>query len=239
MRGVSIRLACVALLCAPLGCTNMLPSSDSTDSPFRSFSGAFEAFAVISPGVTTVSDLKALQIDPDAQGVTVRPYTTISEVLLPHEGVPEDLHPPAVMECFRARDRCEVWLLDVERLKRRRTGQWLVDALRFHRYKEVDGFLFSGVLLILDDVAVYKLWAGIPSIQVFSHERNPLGPLNSGSLPRLEYRLRIPGLSSSIRTAAQTGGETPTKTTAKDKQAQRQAERERRRGQKPRRGPGI
>ena len=239
MRGTAIRVAALVLLGASLGCASLLPSSDATDSPFRSFSGAFEAFAVVEPGRTTIADLKALRIDPEAQGVTVRPYTAIAEVLLPHEGVPDDLHPPAVAECFEARGRCQVWLLDVERLKRRRVGNWFVDALRFRRYREMEGFLFSGVLLVLDEVAVYKLWAGIPSIQILGEETNPLGPFNNGTLPRVEYRLRIPGLSSNIRTASQTGAETPTKTTAKDKKALREAERARRRGQKTRRGPGI
>lgn len=239
MPGLAIRIATAAWVSASLGCTTLLPSSDATDSPFRSFSGAFEAFSVIVPGSTTVAQLRDLKIDPDASGVTVRPYTAIAEVLLPHEGLPADLHPPAVAECFEARDRCEVWLLDVERLKRRRVGNWFVDTMRFRRNRETEGFLFSGVLLLLDDVAVFKLWAGIPSIQVRGQENNPLGPFNNGSLPRVEYRLRIPGLSSHIRTASQTGAETPTKVTAKDKQAQRQEKRARRRGQTTRRGPGI
>ena len=187
---------------------------------------------MIVPGATTAAQLKKLQIDPDTQGVTVRPYTAIAEVLLPHEGLPADLHPPAVAACIEARDRCEVWLLDVERLKRRRVGNWFVDTLRFRRDREIDGFLFSGVLLLLDDVAIFKLWAGLPSIQIRGQENNPLGPFNNGTLPRVEYRLRIPGLSSHIRTASRTGAETPTKMTAKDKRA-------RRRAQKTRRGPGI
>lgn len=237
MRGVT-RWATFCALALSLGCTSLLPSSDATDSPFRSFSGAFEAFAVVVPGQTTVADLKALQIDPGRQGVTVRPYTAISEVLLSHEGVPDDLHPEAVTECFEARGRCQVWLLDVERLKRRRVGNWFVDALRFKRYRETEGFLFSGVLLILDEVAVYKLWAGIPKIEMLAEEANRLGPFNRGSLPRVEYRLRLPGLSSHIRTISQTA-DTPTRATAKDKRAQREAERARRRGQKEPRRPGI
>jgi hypothetical protein len=226
------------LVCASFGCSSLLPSSDATDSPFRSFSGAFEAFSVIQPGETTVAELKALEIDPSRQGVTVRPFTSVAEVLLPHEGTPDELHPPAVAACIEARSRCQVWLLDVERLRRRRTGNWFVDASRFRRHREINGFLFSGVLLVLDDVAVYKLWAGIPRIDIQRTEVNPLGPFNDGSLPSLDYRIRIPGLSSSIRTAAQPRAERQKPETARDAQAVREAERARRRGHQ-RKGPGI
>jgi hypothetical protein len=168
----------LALLFASLGCTGgrTLPRSDASDSPFRSFDQIVAAFDQVEVGDSDVEALRDLQIDPaQSNSVMIRPYTAAIPFFLPHQGVDVTRHHPGVQECFRVRRACEVWLVQTERVRTRREGNWLLDVLRFRRNSFNRGFMFERVLLVIDDEVVYKLWNGIPSIDVQELAVRPLG----------------------------------------------------------------
>ena len=61
-------------------------------------------------------------------------------------------------------------------LKKKRAGNFWLDALNFKRLTETTGWRFTGLIVLKDDLVVYKLWGGQPSIQEAETSRNPLGP---------------------------------------------------------------
>ena len=49
----------------------------------------------------------------------------------------------------------------------------------FKREAHVEGFRFNALVLLKDNVVVYKLTGGQPLIQESEHTQNPLGPVQS------------------------------------------------------------
>ena len=52
----------------------------------------------------------------------------------------------------------------------------ILDSLNFKRRTEISGWRFTGLIVLKDDLVVYKLWGGQPSIKESEETRNPLGP---------------------------------------------------------------
>jgi hypothetical protein len=176
------RTALALALLAPLGCAwlgrGVLPRERDTDSPFVDFRGADQAFGAIRPGETTVAELRALRLDPaSTRGGSVRSFLFARELFQPHRGLAWDLLDPGVRRCLDARHRCEVWAFELQRMRRRRVGNVVLDLLRFRRERHRTGFAFSGEILLVDEVVVYVQRRGTPRIEETKLEVRPLGPL--------------------------------------------------------------
>ena len=68
-----------------------------------------------------------------------------------------------------------------------RVGSFFLDFLNFRRTTEITGWRFNAVVVLKDDVVVYKLWGGRPMIKELNESRNPLGPLQGGGEKLLSY----------------------------------------------------
>jgi hypothetical protein len=189
----------LALLLPPVSaCSSLLPRSSRSDSPFRSFEEAKEAFDAVEVGRTRTDELRALRIDPERQGVTLLSGAQLLPLYLPHEGATVDLHGEGLRTCAQSGERCEGWVVDVERDRRRRTGNWFLDVLRFKRVKDQRGFDFTGVMLVLDDVVVHKIWSGSRK-RMQTTEVQPLGLLQSGARARVPNPLELPPFTIRVR----------------------------------------
>ena len=82
-----------------------------------------------------------------------------------------------VQECVRAATRCKGYEVDHRVLKRHRYGNFWADILNFRRKTDILGWRFNAVVLITDDIVVYKLTGGQPAIHEYEDSNNPLGPL--------------------------------------------------------------
>jgi hypothetical protein len=72
---------------------------------------------------------------------------------------------------------CRGFEVNQKVLNRQRNGYFLLDLLGFKRDTEISGWQFSGLILMKDDVVVYKLTGGQPSIVGKESTQNPLGPV--------------------------------------------------------------
>jgi len=81
-----------------------------------------------------------------------------------------------VQECLRAATHCHGYEVDHHVLKRSRYGNFWADILNFKRKTDIVGWRFNAVLLITDDLVVYKLTGGQPAIHEHEESKNPLGP---------------------------------------------------------------
>ncbi|MDD1633472.1 MAG: hypothetical protein LUP91_14860, partial [Methylococcaceae bacterium] len=82
-----------------------------------------------------------------------------------------------VKECIAARTGCIGYEVDHRMIKRKRIGSFWLDFLNFKRDTDVTGWRFSAVLLLKDNVVIYKITGGQPKIHDTDLTRNPLGPL--------------------------------------------------------------
>jgi hypothetical protein len=159
----------IFLSCAWLAAcaTDVLPStSQDRSGPFATYEIAEMAFRIITPGKTDSAKLRELGIDPKTTpNMRVITYTEVMRVFM-----------PAVQGCINVRDHCSGYVLSPEMKETQRTGDVSLDLLGINRETKETGWAATILLLLVDDVVVYKLWSGSGRSEGTSRETNPLGP---------------------------------------------------------------
>ncbi|BCW87020.1 hypothetical protein sos41_01460 [Alphaproteobacteria bacterium SO-S41] len=171
-----------ALLAATLGlaacASDILPSTDREKAgPFPTYEIAEIAYKIIEPGVTDSAKLRELGIDPKTTpNLRVINYVEVMRVFMPTDTVTLADLDPAVQGCIGAKTACVGYVMAPEASATQRTGHISLDVLGFQRETEETGWSASMLLLLVDDVVVYKLWSGTPRTEERNKETNPLGP---------------------------------------------------------------
>jgi hypothetical protein len=160
-------------------CTSLLPqATQQTQTPWKTYAEAEAMFARIVPGKTTVADLRALAVDPaQTPNVALLGEADLLRRLVPASSFDVRLVEPGMQECFSLQGACFGYEIDQTMLERRRFGNFWTDFMNFKRQIDVSGWQFNAVLVVKDDVVVYKTWSGKPHVQQLEVERSPLGPL--------------------------------------------------------------
>jgi hypothetical protein len=174
-----LRLAAFAAVLGLVACaSDVLPRTERQASgPFESYEIAEAAYRVIEPGVTTVAKLRELGIDPaTTPNLSVVNYVEVMRHFMPNDTIALGDLDPAVQGCIAAKTACSGWLLTPGASATQRTGDVSLDVLGFQRETEETGWSAAMLLLLADDVVVYKLWSGTPHTAERREETNPLGP---------------------------------------------------------------
>jgi hypothetical protein len=173
------RLAMVVGLAQLAGCGALLPRGESlAESPWHNFDEAQRTFDQIIPYQSTVDDLRKLKLDPlQNPNITLLNYSDVLRRFIPSPATNSQDLDPGVQECIKAKSACKGYEVDQKSMTRRRYGNFLADFLNFKRKVDIVGWRFNGVILIKDDVVVYKLTGGQPAIHEHEESKNPLGPL--------------------------------------------------------------
>lgn len=157
----------------------MLPRAHtSVVGPWQSYHEAEEAFNKIVPYQTTVADLKTLMLDhaSNPNNITILTYSDVIRRFIPSPSVSADELAPGVRDCIKALAACQGYEIVQQATSRKRYGNFWADFLNFKRKVEVTGWSFSGVILVKDNVVIYSLAGGQPSIYSLEENKNPLGP---------------------------------------------------------------
>jgi hypothetical protein len=175
--GVSAAL--FAAVAALSGCAAMLPHSRTvTESPWQSFKEVQGVFDQIEPYKTTTEDLKDLNLDPTSNpNIAILNYSDVLRRFVPSPSVDAKSIDVAVMECIEAKTVCRGYEIDQRYMKRMRNGAFWADFLNFKRKTDIEGWRFTGVILIKGDKVIYKLTGGQPSIREYEESTSPMGPL--------------------------------------------------------------
>lgn len=183
-------LALVFGLLLLAGCGALLPRGESvTESPWQNYQEAQAAFDSIVPYKTTVDDLRTLKLDPLLySNITLLNYSDVLRRFIPSPSTNAQDLDPGVQDCIRAKSACKGYEVDQKTIKRRRYGNFLADFLNFKRKVDIAGWRFNGVILIRDEIVVYKLTGGQPAIHELEEGRNPLGPFQGIGESRLISR---------------------------------------------------
>ena len=175
---VALWLFLFAFSMSLLGCSSLLPNeSKSTQTRWTSYEDAETEFASVKPGETTLKQLKLMGMDP---------ATTPNIALLSHADLLRRLHAmavfgeatldPAIKGCVAARQKCYAYHLEQALTKRDRVGNFWLDMLNFKKVTDVTGWQFDALIIISNDLVVYKTWSGKQNIHEVEQERHPLGP---------------------------------------------------------------
>ncbi|WP_137938780.1 hypothetical protein [Chitinivorax sp. B] len=161
------------------GCASMLPSWEADPKVrWQTYEQLSEQFAAITPYVTEIAELKQMGLHPEAEpNITVVGYADVIARFVPL-GVSESGQLDAgVRDCLMAKQRCVAYKVDFLREDRKRVGNFAVDFLGFKRKVDVQGWHFTGMIVMVDGKVVYKDSGGTPTIRRHEEQTNPLGPL--------------------------------------------------------------
>lgn len=161
------------------GCTTILPQSQShTVNPLNSYQEIQQVFDQVIPYKTNLDDLRRLNLDPHVNpNILILNYSDILSRFVPSPSVDTNGLDKGVKECIQAKTACEGYEIKLSRNERKRYGAFLLDFFNFRRKVDVVGWRFDGMVLIRDDVVIYKLTGGEPAIHENEDTANPLGPL--------------------------------------------------------------
>jgi hypothetical protein len=175
------KLAVTLCICLA-GCSSLLPKGKSAiEGPWNSYEAAERTFDKIVPYQTRVADLKELGLDvKTTPNITILNYSDVLRRFIPNPSVNADDLDTGVKDCIQAKTHCRGFEIDQRTVNRVRTGNFWADWLNFNRTMDVTGWNFRGMLLVRDDLVVYKLVGGQPLIREQEKNKNPLGPLQGG-----------------------------------------------------------
>lgn len=155
----------------------MLPRARSESSPFKTFEEARTAIDALVPMKSDVAALTKMGIDPVKQpNTTILTQADIVRRFAPSVLKREDLD-PGVLACMEAREACRGWEITGAHILKARTGNFFADFANFSRRSETTGWRFNALILLVNDVVVYRAWGGQPSVNEVEVNTNPLGPL--------------------------------------------------------------
>jgi len=166
------------LLCLLTACSSLLPEGKGfIESPWNSYTEAEQVFKQIVPYQTTIADLKLLKLDPLSNpNVTILNYSDVLRRFLPSSSINTEDLDAGVQECIKALSSCQGYEIDHRVTQRKRYGNFLADFFNFKRKVDIVGWRFNAVLLIKNNLVIYKLTGGQPSIHEHEESMNPLGP---------------------------------------------------------------
>ena len=178
MRGRSGRAGLALLVLLTGGCSSLLPSERAELlSPFNDYLDAEIRYSQVVPGRTSRPDLFSLGFDPLIEG-NGRMLSFIDlRLMFVQPNVPIDYLPDGLLQCLEAKDRCVGYAFEFSKTATQRVGSFWADLFNFSKRREVKGWSFRTVFVLVDDVLVHKVSNGEPNIRRYEVKRNPLGPL--------------------------------------------------------------
>ena len=172
-------LPCVLAMFFAAACASMHTSGHSSaKSPWPDFAAAKAAFDGITPGQTTIAELRTLGFDPYANpNVRILNYLDIQNRFLPNQSVRLEDLPAPVRLSLDGKESSVAYELDLTVVNSRRYGNLAMDMLAFNRKTHETGWNFKALILLNHDKVLYKLWSGQPNLDRYEQKKRPLGPL--------------------------------------------------------------
>lgn len=168
----------LALALTVAGCGSMLPKSQSQSPTFQSFDEARQAIESLVPRRSNLHALSEMGLTPAKQPNTlILTHADVVRRMVNGSVMGKEDLDPGIVTCINARDACRGWEFNVARISKARTGSFLADFVNFKRRTETTGWRFNALILLVDDVVVYRGWGGQPVINEVEVNTNPLGPL--------------------------------------------------------------
>jgi len=171
-------LLTAALAC---GCSGMLPKTrETTQSPWQTYQAAQDAFDKIVPGQTTIAELRQMSMDPGSNpNIAILNYADVMRKFMVNQSFSINDLDNGVRECVTAKVACRGFEINQSLVEKNRQGNVVLDVLGFYRETQTTGWRFNGLILLKDDIVVYKLTSGQPVISQTDENKNPLGPVQA------------------------------------------------------------
>lgn len=176
-----VKAAAAVLACLLAGCSSLLPKSNEvTASPWQTYQDAQEAFDKIIPGQTTIAELRQMSLDPSENpNIAILNYADVMRKFMLNQSFSINDLDQGVRDCVLAKVACRGFEVTQSQVQKQRNGNVMLDVLGFYRETHTTGWRFNGLILLKENVVVYKLTGGQPVIQGTEETKNPLGPVQA------------------------------------------------------------
>lgn len=167
----------IALALSTGGCSSLLPKTVSQSPTFQSFEEAKNAIESLVPRTSNLQALTEKGLIPAKQPNTViLTHADVVRRMVNGSVMAKDDLDPGIVACINAKSSCKGWEFSVASITKARTGNFWTDFANFNRKTETTGWRFKGLVLLVNDVVVYRGWGGQPDINEVEISTNPLGP---------------------------------------------------------------
>ena len=173
-------LVMVFLLFLFVGCASLLPHSKATIiSPWEDFDSAKADYGKIIPGQTTLEELNKMGFSPyTVPNIRILNATDTINIFMQNPSMKIENLDPGVQKCIEVKARCTSYRIEPSILHSKRIGNFWADLFTFKRHTVATGWEFRGLIIIIDNVVVYKdPVGGRPTIHTEEMVNKPLGPL--------------------------------------------------------------
>lgn len=160
------------------GCSSLLPhSTQESKTPWHDYAEAHALFDKIVPQQTSIADLKSLGFDPQqTSNISILNHADLLRRLMSNGSFDIGLLDTTLRTCQASKSTCFAYEIEQTYTNKKRIGNFWLDFLNFDKETDISGWQFDALVVINDDLVIYKQWSGKPSIHQFEQERNPLGP---------------------------------------------------------------
>lgn len=165
-------------------CQSVLPSEKAShESPWTTFDDAKQAYDLVLPNYTTVDELREVGFDPyTVPNVGILTYLDIIQRFIPNTSIKIDDLDEGIQRCIKAREACYAYEATPSRTKKKRYGNAAADMMGFRKRERIEGWTFNALIVIIDELVVYKIWGGVPNFVENKQKKNPLGPLQGDAI---------------------------------------------------------
>lgn len=172
-------LAAVLVALALGGCSTLLPTSKKeVVSDWNSYDDAVRSLAGFEPYKATRTDMHLQGLDPRTNpAIIVLHFGDVLQRFSAAALIKPDDVDRGIRDCLHAGKQCSAYAISVKKVNRNRVGNFWVDSLNFKRETVTIGWGVDALLVFVDDLLVYQLVGGQPTISEYEQVRNPLGPL--------------------------------------------------------------
>jgi hypothetical protein len=173
-------------------CSSLLPESHTDTTSFKSFDEARAAVEALVPMKSDKRTLETNGFNPAKHpNTTILTHSDVARRFLPSSLLKREDLDPGVLACLEARDACRGLEIIGAKIDKLRTGSFWADFLNFQRLSRTTGWRFNALVLLVDDVVVYRSWGGQPEVNELETARNPLGPFQDIGPPTVNSAVPV------------------------------------------------
>ena len=184
MKTICRLFATVFLLFLFSGCASLLPSTKATViSPWEDFDSVRADYGQIIPGQTTLEELYKLGFSPfGVPNLRIMNATDTINIFMQNPSMRLENLDLGIQKCFEAKARCTSYRIEPSILDNKRIGNFWLDLFTFKRHSVITGWEFRGLIVIVDNLVVYKdPLGGRPTVNTEEIVIKPLGPLQDAA----------------------------------------------------------